>query len=70
MIKKAKWGIELLRDGDRFNEHAARFSSDGSYGQWIANGDLSQFIVLDFCRKLPDSPWDRRSPPSLVNIEV
>ncbi|KIM71678.1 hypothetical protein PILCRDRAFT_8231 [Piloderma croceum F 1598] len=32
LIPMKKWGIELLRDGDRLNAHAARFTT-GEYGQ-------------------------------------
>jgi hypothetical protein len=42
-----KWGVELLRDGDRLQEHSSRFSDEGVYGTDL---ELSEYIILD-CRK-------------------
>jgi hypothetical protein len=44
-----KWGIELLRDGDRLAEHCNRFLTTGAYHRWIANGLVKDWIILD-CR--------------------
>ena len=44
-----KWGIELLRDGDRLTEHCNRFLGKGAYHQWIADGSMKDWIILD-CR--------------------
>jgi len=46
-IPSRQWGVELLRDGDRLNQHCGRFSDSGSYGTILA---LEDYIVLD-CRK-------------------
>jgi hypothetical protein len=43
------WGIELLREGDRLHEHCQRFTIDGSYGKWIQQGHLKDWLVID-CR--------------------
>lgn len=45
-IPSRPWGVELLRDGDRLNQHHGRFSDSGSYGTTLA---LEDYIVLD-CR--------------------
>lgn len=45
-IPAKKWGVELLRDGDRLAQHSGRFSQSGSYGTTLA---LSDYIILD-CR--------------------
>ena len=44
-----KWGIELLRDGDRLAEHCNRFLDKGAYHQWIVDGSMKDWIILD-CR--------------------
>lgn len=43
------WGVELLRDGDRLAEHCNRFFDKGAYHQWIKNGWVKDWIILD-CR--------------------
>lgn len=48
-LTERKWGIELLRDGDRLAEHCLRFLPTGSYGPWIQKGLLEDWIIID-CR--------------------
>ncbi|TDL27128.1 hypothetical protein BD410DRAFT_486230 [Rickenella mellea] len=45
-IPSMKWGIELLRNGDRLEEHVCRFNSTGKYGKTLP---LTDYIILD-CR--------------------
>ncbi|KAK7684433.1 hypothetical protein QCA50_012380 [Cerrena zonata] len=47
-ISDKKWGIEILRDGDRVTEHLERFQNPRAYHQWIVNGLIEHYIVLDF----------------------
>ena len=49
------WGFECLRDEDRFEPHAQRFYSlpPGRYWDWIANGHLTQYVVVNFTTKKP-----------------
>ncbi|KAJ6498336.1 hypothetical protein DFH09DRAFT_1204221 [Mycena vulgaris] len=42
------WGIGVLRDGDRTEDHLKRFLPGGAYHQWIEVGDIQEYIVLDF----------------------
>ena len=44
-----KWGVEILRDGDRLTEHCNRFLDKGAYHQWIVDGSMKDWIILD-CR--------------------
>ena len=44
-----KWGIELLREGDKLGEHCRRFVGNGKYTQWIRDGLLEDWIIID-CR--------------------
>ncbi|KAJ7132316.1 hypothetical protein C8R44DRAFT_977950 [Mycena epipterygia] len=46
-----KWGIEVLREGDRLEEHLSRFAPGGAYNVWIANGQMLEYVVLDFRAK-------------------
>ena len=50
-IPIVKWGIEIIRDGDRLWEHAARFTSSGAYGAWLESADMNDYILLDFRTK-------------------
>ena len=46
-IPSKKWGIELLRNGDRLSSHMKRFT-EGEYGRWIRTGFMNDYIILDF----------------------
>ncbi|KIM77705.1 hypothetical protein PILCRDRAFT_11794 [Piloderma croceum F 1598] len=52
LIPMKKWGIELLRNGDRLNAHAARFTT-GEYSQWINDHKINDYVIVDFRTKLP-----------------
>lgn len=47
----ANWGIECVRDGDRLDEHIARFQPRGLYYNW----GLAQHVILDFRTTKPNS---------------
>jgi hypothetical protein len=59
-IPSKEWGVELLRDGDRLEEHSGRFSESGAYGTTLK---LSDYIILD-CRKT----WPMRPHPGMCII--
>jgi hypothetical protein len=42
-----RWGVELLRDGDRLEEHSSRFTGTGAY----AKMNFDDYIILDFRTK-------------------
>lgn len=44
-----KWGIELVREGDRLREHCERFTANGSYWRWISSGEIKDWLIID-CR--------------------
>ena len=46
-IQSKKWGIELLRDGNRLGQHVQRFT-EGEYGRWIKEKLMDDYIILDF----------------------
>jgi hypothetical protein len=48
-ISGPKWGVEILRDGDRLKDHCDRFSRGGKYYPCIESGSISDWIILD-CR--------------------
>jgi len=51
-IELKKWGVELLRNGDRLAQHVKRFTK-GEYGRWIKQGWMSDYIIIDFRTKRP-----------------
>ena len=51
-IRLKKWGVELLRDGNRLVQHARRFT-EGEYGKWIEKGWMSDYIIIDFRTQRP-----------------
>jgi hypothetical protein len=64
-IPSKKWGIELLRNGNRLAPHIKRFTK-GEYGKWIGDGVMTDYIVLDFRpEKLPKANHEGR-PPSFT----
>ena len=66
-----KWGIELLRNGDRLAPHVRRFTQ-GEYGEWLKSGYMEDYITLDFrSTKLPNADdhggaSGRFPPPSSI----
>ena len=52
-IKSKGWAIKCVRDGDRLEEHIARFLEGGKYYQWITSGEVQDFILLDFRKSKP-----------------
>lgn len=48
------WGVELTRDGTDLAEHYARFEHEGRYAGWIANGQVQDWVLLDFRSALPE----------------
>ena len=46
-IVNTKWGVELLRNGDRLAEHCRRFEPGGLYYGAIGGGDIVDWLVID-----------------------
>lgn len=57
-IPVVKWGIEIIRDGNRLSEHNSRFEDRGAYGAWLKSGDMLDYILLDCRTSVPQ----RRHP--------
>jgi len=51
-IPVKKWGVELLRDGDRLENHSSRFTGTGAY----AKMEFEDYIILDFRTTSPQKP--------------
>eukprot|EP00243_Klebsormidium_subtile_P007511 TRINITY_DN334_c0_g1_i1.p1 TRINITY_DN334_c0_g1~~TRINITY_DN334_c0_g1_i1.p1 ORF type:complete len:631 (-),score=111.49 TRINITY_DN334_c0_g1_i1:315-2072(-) len=45
------WGFELLREGDKRQEHLNRFDGQGKYAQLLTSGVVKEWAVIDFCWK-------------------
>ncbi|KAJ7512763.1 hypothetical protein B0H11DRAFT_2213327 [Mycena galericulata] len=43
-----KWGIAVLREGDRIENHLQRFEPGGAYHTWIQKGAVEEYVVLNF----------------------
>jgi hypothetical protein len=52
-IKSLGWAIACVREGDRLEEHIARFRQGGRHYQWIKSGDIQDYILLDFRKSKP-----------------
>jgi hypothetical protein len=52
-IKSVKWAIECVMEGDRLEDHIARFLLGGRYYKWIMSGEIREYIVLDFRKSKP-----------------
>lgn len=49
-LKGRKWGIEVLKDGDRLSEHINRLDPENTCGSWSM---VSERILLNFCTSYP-----------------
>ena len=56
LVARKKWGLELLRYGDRLVGHMERFKPGGQYFSMIESGDMEEYIVLDFRDTQPTKP--------------
>lgn len=56
LITQKKWGLELLRERDRLQEHMDRFKPNGQYFTLIEKGRMDHYIVLDFTTTMPRKP--------------
>ena len=61
-IPSTKWGIELLHDGSKLEEHETRLFSHDAYGAWIASSEMMDYIVLDFRSTTPKKAHPRKIP--------
>ncbi|BDD55450.1 hypothetical protein MAP00_000971 [Monascus purpureus] len=50
-------GIELPYEGDRLGEYCQRFVDNGNYTQWIHDGWLKDWLILD-CRTSSPQPYN------------
>lgn len=49
-----RWGIEVLKDGDRLAEQISRCKPSGRYGSW---GVVKDYTILDFRTKMPSKSY-------------
>lgn len=47
-VGEKKWAIDILRDGDKVEDHLRRFNTPGAYHHWIQTGAITDYIILDF----------------------
>lgn len=53
VIKDPGWGIELLQEGDRLEEHCQRFVGNGRYTPWIRDGSIQDWLIIDYRTSQP-----------------
>lgn len=53
-ISEMRWGIELLREHSNVDEHCARFKKGGRYYQWVMDGMIKDYMVIDCATSPPD----------------
>lgn len=53
LLPANRWGVELTRDGTEVAEHYTRFEAGGRYARWIAEGQVQDWVLLDFRTTLP-----------------
>jgi len=63
---KRNWAVELLRDGDRLNDHVARMAPGGKYDRLTITA--SNTVVIDL--RGPSSPQPNGQPPEGVVYAV
>ena len=56
-VVTSRWGIVLLRDGNRLHEHCKRFEPSGIYHQAIRQGTLTDWL-LDCRHSVPRKPCE------------
>jgi hypothetical protein len=42
-----------VREGDRLEEHIARFRPGGIYYKWIISGEIQEYVTIDFRTSKP-----------------
>ena len=65
-LEGKKWGIELLKDHDRVQDHCDRFKKGGQYYSWIEEGKLKEWIIIDCAT----SPTGMYSHPVLLLLII
>ncbi|KAA8902470.1 hypothetical protein FN846DRAFT_908554 [Sphaerosporella brunnea] len=53
MIPHYGWGMELLLEGRKIAEHIRRFDAGGAYGEWMATGDMKDYVIVNFRANRP-----------------
>ncbi|KAA8895773.1 hypothetical protein FN846DRAFT_817875 [Sphaerosporella brunnea] len=53
-VRGAGWGIELLIEGRKLNEHVERFEQGGSYDRWLASRTVNDYVIIDFRTSAPE----------------
>lgn len=65
------WGVELLRDGDRLDQHCSRFKGgDGAYYADIEAGIMKDWLILDCRHNHPRTPRKFPFLQATLNYEL
>ncbi|KAG8915264.1 hypothetical protein FRC02_004589 [Tulasnella sp. 418] len=50
LLPRKRWGIELVRQSNKLEEHSGRFSTSGKYAGVV---EMEDYIILNFCTIYP-----------------
>ncbi|RAH71854.1 uncharacterized protein BO66DRAFT_436731 [Aspergillus aculeatinus CBS 121060] len=53
LVPQKQWGVDLLRSGDRIQQHMQRFKHKGPYFPLLRDKLIQEYIVLNFTRTPP-----------------
>lgn len=60
LILARKWGVELLKNRSKIDEHMEHFEQGGKYYGRLATQVMEDYIVLDFTTSIPTKPRPNR----------
>ncbi|RAH48842.1 uncharacterized protein BO95DRAFT_511987 [Aspergillus brunneoviolaceus CBS 621.78] len=53
LVPQKQWGVDLLRSGDRIQQHMQRFKNKGPYYPLLRDKLIQEYLVLNFTRTPP-----------------
>jgi hypothetical protein len=66
MIPHYGWRMELLLEGRKIAQHIRRFDAGGAYGEWMATGDMKDYVIVNFRANRPRKVKTDRNCPALL----
>lgn len=70
LIPGPGWGVELLRDGDRIEDHSNRFGANGLYYSSIQTGVMKDWKIIDCRHSYPRKACNVPFTSGLMSFKV
>lgn len=70
LIPSPGWGVELLRDGDRIEDHSNRFGANGLYYSSIQTGVMKDWKIIDCRHSYPRKACNAPFTSGLMSFKV